>query len=49
MFIFKEGERVYLTAWEYNTARMLGKLAEIVEQKGQAVYQGYGKLLQHQE
>ena len=34
MFIFKEGERVYLTAWEYNTARMLGKLAEIVESKG---------------
>ena len=34
MFIFKEGQRVYLTAWEYNTARMLGKLAEIVEQKG---------------
>lgn len=34
MFIFKDGERAYLTAWEYNTCRMLGKLAEIVESKG---------------
>ena len=34
MFIFKEGQRVALTAWEFNTCRMLGKLAKIVENNG---------------
>lgn len=34
MFIFKDGERVYLPAWEINTCVMLQKLADIVESKG---------------
>lgn len=34
MFIFKAGERAYLTAWEFNTCKMLGKLADIVEAHG---------------
>lgn len=34
MFIFQEGQRAYLTAWNFNTCRMLGKLAEIVESNG---------------
>lgn len=34
MFIFKEGQRAYLTAWNFNTCRVLGKLAEIVEAHG---------------
>lgn len=34
MFIFKEGQRAYLPAWEFNTCRVLGALAEIVESHG---------------
>lgn len=34
MFIFKAGERAYLTAWEFNTCKMIGKLADIVEAHG---------------
>lgn len=29
-----EGQRLYLKAWEYNTCRMLGALAEIVRNNG---------------
>ena len=39
MFIFKEGQRAYLTAWEFNTCRMLGELAKIVENNGGKVAQ----------
>ena len=34
MFYFKEGQRAYLPAWEFNTCRMLGELAKIVENNG---------------
>ena len=34
MFYFAENQRAYLPAWEYNTCRMLGALAEIVEKNG---------------
>ena len=30
----KEGQRLYLTAWDFNTCRMLGELAKIVESHG---------------
>lgn len=30
----QENQRLYLPAWEYNTCRMLGALAEIVEKNG---------------
>jgi len=30
----KEGQRLYLAAWEFNTCRMLGELAQIVENNG---------------
>ena len=38
MFIFKQGQRVYLPAWELNTCRMLGKLADMVESHGGKVH-----------
>lgn len=34
MFIFNEGQRVYLTAWDFNTCRMLEVIAYIVETNG---------------
>lgn len=34
MFYFAENQRAYLPAWEYNTCRMLGALAEIVKKNG---------------
>ena len=34
MFSFKENQRAYLPAWEYNTCRVLGALAEIIENNG---------------
>lgn len=34
MFIFKDGQRAFLTAWNFNTCRMLGEIAKIVESKG---------------
>lgn len=34
MFSFKENQRAYLPAWEYNTCRVLGALAEIVTNNG---------------
>ena len=34
MFSFKENQRAYLPAWEFNTCRVLGALAEIVENNG---------------
>ena len=30
----KEGQRLYLTAWDFNTCRVLGKVAEMVEAEG---------------
>ena len=34
MFYFEEDQRAYLPAWEFNTCRMLGELATIVENNG---------------
>lgn len=34
MFGIKENERLYLPAWEYNAARVLGFIAELVAEKG---------------
>ena len=34
MFGTQENQRLYLAAWDYNCARMLGALAEIVENNG---------------
>lgn len=34
MFIFKDGQRAYLTAWNFNTCRILGEIAKIVESRG---------------
>lgn len=38
MFIFAENQRAYLPAWEFNTCKMLGKLADIVEAHGGNVH-----------
>lgn len=34
MIVTQENERLYLGSWEYNAARILSKLAEIVESNG---------------
>lgn len=34
MFVTKENQRLYLPAWEYNAARVLGCVAELVQDKG---------------
>ena len=48
MFIFKEGERAYLTAWEFNTCKMLGKLADIVEAHGGNVHRAHNIMATYQ-
>lgn len=34
MIVLKENQRLYLTSWEYNSARILTKLAEIIKTQG---------------
>lgn len=34
MLALRNGERLYLTSWNYNCARVMTRLAEIVEEKG---------------
>ncbi len=34
MLVSKENERLYLSTWEYNEARIMSKLAEIVVENG---------------
>lgn len=34
MIVLKENERLYLTSWEYNSARILTKLEEIIKNQG---------------
>lgn len=34
MIVLKENERLYLRSWEYNSARVLTKLAEIIKSQG---------------
>ena len=34
MYGYRENERLYLPAWEYNVARTLGEVAEIVRDRG---------------
>lgn len=37
MFVSRENERLYLTSWEYNAARVLARLEKIVSDDGGAV------------
>lgn len=37
MYVLYEGERLYLSAWEYNAARVLTELARIVKNNGGTV------------
>ena len=32
--VYKDGQRLYLNSWEYNAARIISKLAELVESAG---------------
>ena len=29
--VYKDGQRLYLNSWEYNAARIISKMAELIE------------------
>ena len=37
MFVSRENERLYLTSWEYNAARVLARLEKVVSDNGGSV------------
>ena len=45
MFAAKDGQRLYLTSWQYNCARVMTQLAKLVEAKGGKVKHGYTLLV----
>ena len=45
MFAIKDGQRLYLTSWQYNCARVMTQLAKLVEAKGGKVKYDYTLLV----